>query len=443
MRDDAELFVQVCMTCGRAKQPRAYLKAPLQHIIAHDFNEVISIDHIIPELEGRTPRNNRYILSVTDVFTGFIVAVPCRTKESLETIRILMHHWALVYGYPKEILADNDKSFTSDCFNAILSAFNIKATHGTPYKCSSTSKAERSNKRINNALRLTLNEHQLRDWDLYLKYVTFALNCLRSRHTGFSANMLVYAKELNTPLNLVVDNEPVNLDPKNKYSAKAYALHRTIKTIVRKARKHAALDFKYADNYYNKNLQGPYFEENQWCFVLINCPKHKFSARWRGPYKICKVISEHLYIVEMEDGKEQLVNISKLKPYKMSKYAPKCVNSTATPEVPTSPVEVQDSPSPVNDNETTEDSPISLELEVMPQPITAHDVTAPSTSDQGPDNVRIPTTQEPDNDPGDTWFDAPEETLIIAPPDTLPNHQLELRRSTRTKLPVARYQAGF
>ena len=431
MREDIELYVQACVTCGRVKQPQAYLRAPLQHVIAHDFNDILCIDHIVPEKEGTTPRRNRYILTMTDIFTGYVVAVATRTKESEETIRVILNGWILRFGCPKEIIADNDKSFTSIYFNSILKAFDIKPTHGTPYKCASTSKVERANKRINTALRVTLTDSQLRNWDVYLNLVCFALNGLKSRHTGFTANRLVFAKELYSPLTLVVDNEPVTIEPGVKYSAKAFALHKTLKQIIRQARRHAELDFKYSDNYYNKHLHGPYFKEGDWCFTLISCPKHKFSARWKGPYRIGKVISDHLYVIELEDGKDKLVNISKLKRYKKNRYSPPSLDPAAPEFTPQSPENTNDTLA--EDPETPAAAGLAVDINIDQQ-----------TEDSPPDQTTIPpndTDDSTDTDDNTTWFDNADEAVIVAPPD--PFLVPILRRSNRNRRKTVRFQAGF
>ena len=156
---------------------------------------------------------------------------------------------------------------------------------------------ERANRRINSGLRLTLTDKQLTDWDLYLNFVCFALNGLKSRHTGFSPSFLVYNKRLNCPLDLQIEGEDVSLNHADKRNPTAYALFRTAKEIMNKARRHAELDFQYADNQHNKNLNGPFMEEGDWTFCLIPCPAHKFSKRWQGPYLIKKKIDDHLYIV--------------------------------------------------------------------------------------------------------------------------------------------------
>ena len=387
MKAEVDLYVKSCIKCGRVKQPAAYLKAPLKHVIAHELNDALVIDHIVPQKEGTTKRGNRYILTLTDLFTGYVVAVPCKTRESEETIRIILHHWALRFGYPREIIADNDTSFTSEFFNAVLAFFNIKPTHGTVYKCSSTSKCERQNKRINTALRLTLTEKQLNDWDLYLNYVCFALNGLRSRHTGVTPNLLVFGRELITPLDLTLNGEPVVFERKSKKYGKAYELYRTVRNIVQKARKHAALDFQYADNTYNKNLKGPYFEENDWCFTLVNCPSHKFSERWQGPFRVCKKLGDHLYVIEIDNGKEKVINISKMKRYAPNKFShdkrmnPEAPEFTPADQLTTDQTTLQ----------SQEEPRAGCDLEVTFQPVNCRETTSLTNHD----TPQVPTVTDP------------------------------------------------
>ena len=131
MTKEVELFVN---TCGICKQPRAYLKAPHKHVIAHNFNDVRVIVHIEPEkAQGRrTPSGNKYILSITDLWSGYVIAVPTKTQKAEETIKLIMHHWILKFGMPREILADGAPCFTSMYFATVLEAFGCKETHGIP-----------------------------------------------------------------------------------------------------------------------------------------------------------------------------------------------------------------------------------------------------------------------------------------------------------------------
>ena len=474
MRDEIELFVKACVTCGRVKPPQAYLKAPLMHVIAHDRHDVLCIDHIVPERDNMTPRRNRYILVLTDVFTGYVMCLPTRTTKAEEVIRLILHHWILRpgFGTPKEIIADNATSFTALYYDTICAAFGVKSTHGTAYKCSSTAKVERANRSVNTALRIMLTDRQLRDWDLYLDFVSAALNARRSRHTGFTSNYLMHGKEINNPLSLTVDNEPVNFEPGVKYSAKAYALYKTYRTILRKARRHAEADFRYADNYYNKNLHGPYFKEGDWCYTLIECVRHKFSQRWKGPYRIIKSLGPHLYVLDMGNGKDKLVNVSKLKSYRYSRFSPEqlgldpdaqeflpaetIVTPSHTP-VDISPagsvVEIEFGQKEADDDNAEREFPTMHEV-AEPQdqednePDHVTDCHSDTVSEGGSDGwsasnlARSPcitdlTTLGMDN--SDPEFDPAD---IVQPADQ--GSPVALRRSERTRPPpIDRLQAGF
>ena len=124
----------------------------------------------------------------------------------------------------------------------------------------------------------------------------------------------MFGRELNSPLSILIENE--ELEP-SSYNDKAYQLHRTIKDIVRKVRINSELDFKYSEKSYNSKVKGPFFKEGQYCYVLVNCPAHKFSIRWRGPFKVQKALSDHLYVVLINNdvNQEKVINISKMKRY--------------------------------------------------------------------------------------------------------------------------------
>ena len=324
MSEEVTLFVNACTICGCSKQPTGYIKTPQQHVVAHNFNDVLLIDHVEPEkaLGCKSASGFKYVLTMTDLFSGYVIAVPTKTQQSEETIKHIFHSWVLRFGMMREIIDDNAPGFTSKFMAAVLKAFGCKETHGQPYRCASTSKVERANKRLNVALRLCLNDTQIKHWDKYLDYICFALNCLKCKHTGYSANKIVFGRELNTPLSLLIEN--TDKEEKHKtHDQKAYELHKTIKQIVQNVRKNAALDYMHADIYNNRNLYGPTFNEQDMCYILVQCPKHKYSKRFSGPFVVKKKISDHTYVIDLNDGTEVVKNISKMKHFKKNKYSEK------------------------------------------------------------------------------------------------------------------------
>eukprot|EP00116_Pleurobrachia_bachei_P003391 sb/3463653/ len=94
---------------------------------------------------------------------------------------------------------------------------------------------------------------------------------------------------------------------------------------------------------YDKNVRGPYFNEGDTCFILVNCPKHKYADKWIGPFVIHRKINDHNYVIKI-NGEEKVVNISKMKLYKSNKYSPPTTTNLQDTDIETTPMEVESYP---------------------------------------------------------------------------------------------------
>ena len=443
MRSEFKLYIASCVTCGTVKQPRAYLKAPLQHLLFFNFNDAIEIDHIVPSVERRTPRGMRYILTICDCWSNYIVAVAVRSQTAAENVRAILHKWILKHGMPRELICDNHPGFRAQLFEGVMKAFDCKVKNSTPYISRSTGKVEQNNKRLNNALRAAIPHGQEHNWDLYLDYVTYALNALKNRHTGYSPNRLLYGRELNTPLSILVDNDTsvqeAALNSKHSYDSRVYDLHRKTKSILRKVRENAEQDFKYSQKFHDKNLHGPYFKAGDYCFILIQCPSHKFSPKWRGPYRVTKTISSHLCVVQISDTEEKVCNISKMKHYTISKFSPR-LNPEATDYAPKSSStegsqSQKEDQSSESDSEDEENDGIVYNRQFITMP-TDESVSTHQELENGPPIV------DRDHESGEEGAALPEVEEIE---ETRVRSRWEGRglRAREELRPVERFQAGF
>ena len=69
------------------------------------------LDHIEPEKLGLAASGNKYILSMTDAYSGYVVAAATNSQKAEQNIALIMHKWVLIHGVPREIISDNARGF--------------------------------------------------------------------------------------------------------------------------------------------------------------------------------------------------------------------------------------------------------------------------------------------------------------------------------------------
>ena len=179
MSKDVELFINACLSCAKTKPPRASMKVKRQHFRAWQFNDVIEIDHMEPEKLGLLSGRFKNILSITYVWSGYVVSCATEGQTAEETIDRIIHRWILAgNGVPKEVISDMDLPVhsTKKSSNGLEARLNTDS----PTKCKSTAKVERTNRRLNQSLRVVLVDKNLKDWCKQIKYICHALNALKT-----------------------------------------------------------------------------------------------------------------------------------------------------------------------------------------------------------------------------------------------------------------------
>ena len=242
MRKEFDLWIAACITCNKTKQPRYFLKARLKNIIYSHFGQAIQLDHLEPS-KTPTPRGNVALLTITDMFTSYLVAIPVKSMSTEVTIRKVIKHWITKFGVPNNIHHDLAKNFTSKLFKTILRVFNIKDLPGTSYHSQTQGKVESQNRRLNMCFRACLSDTELQNYDIYAKYVVMALNCLKSARTNYSANFLSFGREIITPRDLFITNdhrlEKLQAEDTTKpIQTHAYELYKRVRDITRCALDH-------------------------------------------------------------------------------------------------------------------------------------------------------------------------------------------------------------
>lgn len=256
--------------------------------------ETIHIDHYGP-LE-KTRFKNKYIFEVVDGFTKFICLYPCKTTATEEVIKHLTSYFK-IYSRPMRVVADRGSAFTSKTFGEFLESNNITLTligSGTPR---ANGQIEREN-RILTPMLSKLSESPNK-WDQVLPDVECALNNTINNSTGEAPSKLLFGvyqkgKVLDCLKDYLV-NELADVQQSNLENLREQAAENIVNSQ------------RYNEQYYNKSHK-PAISYKVGDLVMITnidvTPgvNKKLIPKFRGPYKVTKVMNNDRYEVEDVEG---------------------------------------------------------------------------------------------------------------------------------------------
>ena len=155
------------------------------------------------------------------------------------------------------------------------------------------------------------------NWDLQLPLALFAIRTSEHATTGFTPFSLTYGREARIPWDIVYGSAPHTLMPLEKWVAerKEHMSH-VFKMVQQHTKKHQLQQKRYFDS----NLKGEFqsFDEGELVMMYDTASrsKHgKLNSPWCGPFHVVTKLSDCLYKVLLEPGKERVVNVEKLKKY--------------------------------------------------------------------------------------------------------------------------------
>ena len=70
---------------------------------------------------------------MTDSFTKFAQAVPCKDQTAPVVAKVLRDHWFGCYGVPVQLYSDQGRNFESELIREVCALYGIQKTRATPY----------------------------------------------------------------------------------------------------------------------------------------------------------------------------------------------------------------------------------------------------------------------------------------------------------------------
>ena len=192
--------IKRCFRCVASKAPTPQVRPPLRHLLAFRPLEILFVDFLKLD-KGRGGYED--VLVMTDAYTKFACAVPCRDQTARVVAQVLREHWFSHYGVPFRIHSDQGRNFESVLIKEICALYGMKKSRTTPYHPSGNGQVERFNQTICSLLR-SLTPTEKRRWPEMITHVVFMYNTTPHRVTGVTPYFLMFGREPTLPLDQMI-----------------------------------------------------------------------------------------------------------------------------------------------------------------------------------------------------------------------------------------------
>ena len=315
LKSDVSQHCKSCHTCQMVGKPNQTIpKASLQPIPAFDepFSRII-IDCVGPL--PKTKSGCQYLLTIMCASTRFPEAIPLRNIKTKTIVKALVKFFTFV-GLPRSVQSDQGSNFMSGIFQQVMHELGIKQYKSSAYHPESQGALERFHQTLKNMIRSYCFDTE-KDWDEGIHLLLFAVRESVQESLGFSPFELVFGHTVRGPLKLLKekflsdDDSSLNLlqyvsDFKNRLSKACEAARSNLKSAQSK------MKLRYDENAQDRN-----FELGDKVLALLPIPGKPLQARYYGPYKVDKKLSDVNYIVNTPGRRKQkqLCHINMLKKY--------------------------------------------------------------------------------------------------------------------------------
>ena len=171
--------------------------------------DVLSIDVMGPFVAGR--KGERYILSIIDCFSRYLILVPLRDHTTTTVNRALYERVIGYFGCPQKILSDRGTEFTGSIWIKLVELLGIQQMLTSPYYPQGNRIAEQSHRSVSNMIRAHLINHDDHYWVDVLPGVMLMYNEMEQGQHGYSASQVMWGQGMNLPTDLLHGTSSIGL----------------------------------------------------------------------------------------------------------------------------------------------------------------------------------------------------------------------------------------
>ena len=287
-------YIDSCLLCKTYNISRQKKHGHLRPISPPDGPFLlIGIDYCGPL--KRTPRENQYVLVITDYFTRHITAVALPNCTAETTAQALFNEYFCRYGVPTVIFSDQGSHFRNQLMSNIQNLIGYNHIYSTPYHPQTNGIVERFNSTFIPQIS-KLQDTEGNNWDEYLQAVVFAYNTGIHKTTKYSPYELVYGRLPRLPIHTRPSH--VSFNSQNNYFEQ---LRKTLRIYHQAAKYHIILQQQHSKEFYDRNRQNPQYKIGDRVLTRIYGIRGKLDPKFSPIPKVITGVYHPIYVVQDED----------------------------------------------------------------------------------------------------------------------------------------------
>lgn len=304
MRDEVEEVIRTCTTCALQKPDRRRPQGGMEHFKIYEPGEQVAIDLIEKITESHN--GNSFIIVAVDMFTRYVDAKAVPDKGAPEFTQYLIEYSGR-FGVPHSFLTDNSTTFCNELTAQIIKVFGAGHYRTTPYHSQGNAIVERTNQKIEEKLRLILDDPiQERNWDQALPLAVLAINTTYHNSLGC------------TPFEMTFGRRPPIQDKKlmalaNPYDQFAKVIQSYMKECHACAVAIQSTAQERSRSYYMSKRRDALFEVGDSVVVKAPTRSSKLHSKFVGPFEIIQKTKDIFTLKNRETGKTITRHVADLK----------------------------------------------------------------------------------------------------------------------------------
>jgi len=303
MKEDVQAYIHNCMGCQRKKLVRVKGRQPMMLTDTPGS----AFDKVALDIMGPLPvtsQGNRYVLTVQDLLTKYLIAVPLANATSMDIADGLRKYLISYFGSPRTILTDQGANFTSSLMKALARKFRIKQIRTTAFHPQGNGSVERTHHVITEYLKQYTDRGN--GWDEYIDLAMLSYNTSRHESTKFTPCELVMGKPARTP----------GSDPPVEGLDRTY--HEYFTQLLDQINQVQAMGIRNLNDakirskhYYDKRVKPQTIQKGDQVYLLKE-PTTKFGDQYTGPHEVVGVCGPRNFTIRI-GRKTRVVHVDKLR----------------------------------------------------------------------------------------------------------------------------------